>query len=403
MHVREIPFAAVESDTDTIAFRRRAAHGCRCAPAAAGYDHADAAVLPLPGGRDIHARCRRFLKRAAAAGKLDHASIWIRRQYLSEPADAPQFVCICAHPAAVPPAAAIPSDHCFFALRPSRRCTATAARGGVLPGHGRRRATGGVLDVFPLRDLGFLLVLSRRAMADKELLGMQRRVGMLAASLVGALRREDQSGPTGKGTAVDLYRTFVEASTAMTAVIDANGTIALANRRLGGRLGYAREEMECGKKIGELMPGGGWEGMIAPEGFPGVRSASAPHICGLLAKDGEFVDVLVEVAPIPGTSLTVASFLDITELKRLEAQLREACQREVIGSVAAGITHDLNNLLMPMILHCELAMLALDGDNAARYHLEEIVKVCGRVRDQITQIFAVAGKQEERPFPHEDD
>jgi PAS domain S-box-containing protein len=57
---------------------------------------------------------------------------------------------------------------------------------------------------------------------------------------------------------------------------------------------------------------------------------------------------------------------DITERKKLEEQLVNAQKLEVIGSLAAGVAHDLNNILAGLVTYPELLLLELPKDSPLR-------------------------------------
>ncbi|MFH0731245.1 MAG: CHASE2 domain-containing protein [Pseudomonadota bacterium] len=63
---------------------------------------------------------------------------------------------------------------------------------------------------------------------------------------------------------------------------------------------------------------------------------------------------------------------DIEQRKRLEHQLAQSKKMEAMGSLAAGVAHDLNNILGALIGYPELLLLELPADSPMRESLEHI-------------------------------
>jgi PAS domain S-box-containing protein len=63
---------------------------------------------------------------------------------------------------------------------------------------------------------------------------------------------------------------------------------------------------------------------------------------------------------------------DITERKKLEKQLQQAQKMEVIGTLAGGVAHDLNNILSGILSYPELLLMDLPEDSSLRQPLETI-------------------------------
>ena len=90
---------------------------------------------------------------------------------------------------------------------------------------------------------------------------------------------------------------------------------------------------------------------------------------------------------------------DITERKRLEAQLLHAQKMEAIGTLAGGIAHDFNNLLMGIEGRTSLMFLDVDAEHPHYEHLrgvEDMVKRGALLTKQLLG-FARGGKYEVRP------
>ncbi|HEY9594020.1 MAG TPA: ATP-binding protein [Spirochaetia bacterium] len=87
-------------------------------------------------------------------------------------------------------------------------------------------------------------------------------------------------------------------------------------------------------------------------------------------KDGTTFSIEVAASLIrneTGTAIGyMASFLDITEKKRLLAQVIQAQKMEALGQLAGGITHDFNNLLTAISGYLQL--LILDAPPGSRTH-----------------------------------
>src|SRR5207247_1478644 len=70
-------------------------------------------------------------------------------------------------------------------------------------------------------------------------------------------------------------------------------------------------------------------------------------------KDGTSVNISLSVAPLHDAAGRVTGMLslaaDITEMRQLEVQYRQAQKMEAVGRLAGGIAHDINSLLTAML------------------------------------------------------
>ncbi|WDP89090.1 MAG: PAS domain S-box protein [Desulfobacter sp.] len=90
---------------------------------------------------------------------------------------------------------------------------------------------------------------------------------------------------------------------------------------------------------------------------------------------------------------------DITEKRKLEAQLHKAQKMESIGNLAGGIAHDFNNLLFPIIGMSELMMEDLPDNSPEHQNLKEILKAGLRGADLVKQILAFSRQSEIKKEP----
>lgn len=88
---------------------------------------------------------------------------------------------------------------------------------------------------------------------------------------------------------------------------------------------------------------------------------------------------------------------DITEQKKLEAQLMQAQKLESIGRLAGGIAHDFNNMLGVILGHTEMALSHLKSDDMLYGILQKIYNAADRSADLTRQLLAFARKQTVAP------
>ncbi|MFH2051739.1 MAG: transporter substrate-binding domain-containing protein [bacterium] len=118
---------------------------------------------------------------------------------------------------------------------------------------------------------------------------------------------------------------------------------------------------------------------------------------------GEFHDIDFSVKSIRDEAgrvvLLVAEGHDVTEIQRLEANLRQAQRLEAVGTLAAGIAHDFNNILSAIFGYTELAQLRVKGDRPTEECLEEVLRGADRARELVQQILAFGRRSEQKRRP----
>ncbi len=88
------------------------------------------------------------------------------------------------------------------------------------------------------------------------------------------------------------------------------------------------------------------------------------------------------------------------ERSRVSEQLIHKKKMEAIGHLVAGIAHEFNNVLTPIIGNAQLARISIEDDyspEAIELCLEEILKCAFRARDTIKQLIGFTGQGKYNP------
>src|SRR5215212_7735831 len=80
---------------------------------------------------------------------------------------------------------------------------------------------------------------------------------------------------------------------------------------------------------------------------------------------------------------------DVTERKKVEAQLLRAQRMESIGTLAGGIAHDLNNILSPILMAVQMLQMKADDPGTLQW-LEMLQANAERGADMVKQVLSFA-------------
>ena len=108
------------------------------------------------------------------------------------------------------------------------------------------------------------------------------------------------------------------------------------------------------------------------------------------------------LVPLPGPSGRIEHVLltsvDLTEMRRVEAQLRQAQKMEAIGQLTGGVAHDFNNLLTAVTGNLEMLQARLADPRSLSY-AEAAMRSALRGGQLTQQLLAYARRQNLSPRP----
>jgi PAS domain S-box-containing protein len=193
------------------------------------------------------------------------------------------------------------------------------------------------------------------------------------------------------------FRRLFERNIFAVAFANFQGAIVDANDAFLALVGYSRDDLATGLIHWDRMtPPEYHEADLRAERELRQRGTCTPYEKEYLRKDGTRVAVLIGTALLrePGESQEtfVAFCLDLTERKKIEAQLRQTQKLESLGVLAGGVAHDFNNLLVGILGNASLALESTSPANPNRLLLEDVVSASQRAADLTRQLLAYAGK-----------
>jgi PAS domain S-box-containing protein len=192
-----------------------------------------------------------------------------------------------------------------------------------------------------------------------------------------------------QGEALQLFRTLVDRSNDAFEIIDPeSGRFLDVSERGCVDTGFTREQLLKMHvfELDETLSRAGW-----PERLAAIRASGSMKLEGLhRRKNGETFPVEVNIRMVRlDREYLVAVVRDVSEKKKLEEQFLRAQRLESLGMLSAGIAHDLNNILAPVLMGAPLLRLRATHPSDLRV-LETIESSASRGAGLVRQILSFA-------------
>lgn len=170
----------------------------------------------------------------------------------------------------------------------------------------------------------------------------------------------------------------VDTTTSGIVLADMSGIVTYVNAAFLALWGYDGKSEVVGRRVNEFLNGGAVNGELASparvDGWHGELSARR--------KDGSTFDVALSTSLVrdqDDVSIGImASFVDVTVNKRLEAQVQQIQRLDALGQISGGIVHDFNNLLMAVSGRLQLLLTEAEPGTLLRQELLQLRETVDR-------------------------
>ncbi len=180
-----------------------------------------------------------------------------------------------------------------------------------------------------------------------------------------------------------------------------DGKISYMNKTVERLFGYTKEEL-LEKVVCHLFPEKDREILASLAKEDSLKT----HVLEMkgIRKDKTTIPLEVSLAKVPikegGEDRIILILRDITPRKILEKEKEEALKQlmrlqklEALGTLASGVAHDFNNILMIIMGFTDLAKSMVTSDSPIKEYLDQISNASQRAKSLINQINSIARPQ----------
>lgn len=198
------------------------------------------------------------------------------------------------------------------------------------------------------------------------------------------------------------YRATVEHTGTAMMVIDEDYNIVFANRQMERLSGYTKDEI-----VGRMR----WTQLVHPDDVERMKGYSRARRQGLhdvpsqyefrfVDREKRVRDAFLTIGMIPGTSQSIVSIMDITQIKQMQRELEHARRMAALGEMSAHVAHEVRNPLQKIKTGVELLSSTLHLDERQRRQFEGVKEGVENLEKFVTQILDWTRSGEIKPRPH---
>ncbi len=199
---------------------------------------------------------------------------------------------------------------------------------------------------------------------------------------------------------MDTLNAMTDASSDAIVIIDHNGLVSFWNPAATAIFGYSRSEaigQDAHFLIGGPLDHDAFQ-KFRPEFQRTGSGAAIGRTLELTAhrKDGRTLQVEMTVSAFRshGDWHAVGVIRDITERKDTERQFWQNQKMESIGTLAGGIAHDINNMLMPVLGITAAVIDDMPEDNPQKDDLGMVLNAADRIKSLVEGILAFSRNED---------
>jgi PAS domain S-box-containing protein len=180
-------------------------------------------------------------------------------------------------------------------------------------------------------------------------------------------------------------------------LIDNDGRFTYVNAKFTELFGYDLSDIQDGRTwFRKAYPEAEYRHTVISTWVEDFKDAGqverTPRVFTVACRDG--IKKIIEFIP---SRLASGDYLmtceNITELRKLESQLRQAQKMESIGTLAGGIAHDFNNILTTLIGYASLIQAKLDSDSPLRSYVDQVLLASRKGADLTRSLLTFSRQQ----------